>query len=148
MITLDTLHGDVWAECDALVRDYYARSNASDGMSELQINWTRYAAMERAGSCFLFTSREAQLDGFALYLIYDHMHHANQRIAQCDMIGVRLEARGKAVGRFLVEAAMSLFRAMGVTHIVHQHRLIYDTEPLFEKMGFKKIEVSYMKELN
>jgi GNAT superfamily N-acetyltransferase len=147
MILLGSLQGKDCDECDALIRDYYARSNASDGMSKLAINWQRYAAMERAGACFLFLDRDEQLNGFALYMLYDHMHHEAQCIAQCTMIGVQLEARGKGVGRGLIEAAILFFKPMGVTHVVHQHRLIYDTEPLFEKLGFKKIEVSYMKEL-
>jgi GNAT superfamily N-acetyltransferase len=131
-----------------LVRDYYTRTIASRGMRPLAFKWETYKDLERRGECKLFVAREDErLIGFALYVMQHHLHHADQYVAHCTMIGVRPEFRNKGIGRSLIQFAEEWLRNYGITHMVHHHRLIYNVTPLFESMGFKPEELGYVKEL-
>ena len=135
-------------ECGELVKDYFARTIAGDGMAPLVFKWSSYKALENACVCKLFIARDDEcIHGFALYIVQEHLHHDNQVIAQCDMIGVQPEMRGHGIGRRLIEHAEEWFREHGVTHMVHHHRVIYDVKPLFRKLGFRLAELGYVKEL-
>jgi len=136
-----------YKDCDALVLDYYARTEASHGPMPLKIDWDTYRNMESTGHCCLFTAREEQLDGFVLYAVHRHLHHPTYNLAMCSILAVRPEARGRGLGRKLVEFAMPWLKTHGCTHIAHSFRMIYNTEPLFPKLGFKLIEQLYMREL-
>jgi GNAT superfamily N-acetyltransferase len=131
-----------------LVRDYYTRTIAKHGMRPLAFKWKVYKELEWRGECKLFIAREDdRLIGFALYVMQHHLHHADQYVAHCTMIGVRPEFRNQGIGRSLIEFAEAWFKQHGITHMVHHHRLIYNVTPLFESMGFKPEELGYVKEL-
>jgi GNAT superfamily N-acetyltransferase len=131
-----------------LVRDYYTRTIANHGMRPLAFKWETYKVLEQENACRLFLAREDDtLVGFALYVVQDHLHHENQIVAHCTMIGVRPEYRNMGIGRALIGFAEAWFREHGVTHMVHHHRTIYNVKPLFEDMGFKLEELGYVKEL-
>ena len=136
-------------QCQELVKDYYKTTIAGYGMPKLDFAWPTYEILERDRRSLLVVAIDgAELVGFALYHIFPHLHHKDELlIGQSDMIGVRPSLRGKGIGRKLIEKAEELLRARGCTNMVHQHRKIYEVEPLFAKLGFKPIEVSYMKEL-
>lgn len=146
-VTLGSIERDA-QEVEDLVRDYYARTIARNGMKPLNFKWQTYKTLEQAGACRLFTARfNRMLVGFTLYVVQDHFHHDDQNVAQCTMIGVRPEFRNKGIGRALVEYAEEWFKADGVTHMVHHHRVIYKVKPLFEHLGFRLEELGYVKEL-
>ena len=135
-------------ECGELVKDYFARTIAGKDTPPLVFKWHIYKTFEDSGLCKLFVARDDdQIYGFALYIMFNHMHHDDVVVAQCDMIGVRPEMRGKHIGQTLIECAIAWFKDHGVTRIVHLYRVIYDTVPLFVKMGFELDEIVYKKEL-
>ena len=136
-----------WKDCNDLVLDYYAKTIASHGLMPLKIDWDAYRKMAKSGHCCLFTDREEELRGFALYIVNTHLHHPLHNIAACSILGVRPELRGRGIGRGLIEFAMPWLRDRGCTHITHAHRMIYGDDTLFPKLGFKLLEQTYMKAL-
>ena len=140
---------DVHKELDALVMDYYARDPvALDGMPPHEFDWPIYIQLNNASASRLFTARDdKQLLGFVVYHVVPHLHHVGLLTATCDMISVALDARGKGVGKALIEHAEHEFRKAKVRYIVHMHRMCYDVPPLFAKHGYRLVEQSYLKEL-
>jgi len=136
-------------ECGELVRDYFKRTIAGKDTAPLVFKWPVYKALEDGGFYRLFVARDDDhILGFALYAVFEHMHHSKQVYAQCDMIGVMPESRHKGIGRQLITYAEGWFREHGVTHMLHLHRVVYrNTQPLFEKLGFELVELVYRKEL-
>ena len=136
--------------CGQLFEEIYAKTDFAAGRPPLVFNWLAYRALEDSGQCRLFVARDGddRFLGFALYLVFNHLHHANNRFAQCDMLGVAPEARGGGIGRRLVEYALDVLRQQGVSHVIHMHRTMYEkTTPLFVKLGFEPVELSYIKAL-
>jgi GNAT superfamily N-acetyltransferase len=136
-------------ELDALIRDYFARTKAQDGIPPLRMNWKFYTDLEAAGRLAIFTSRmeNGQLIGFAMYILGHHPQHAGMPYAMCNTLAVDVSHRNQGIGTLLVEAALAYFKGTDIKMVMHGYRTIYDTEPLFPKLGFDLMEHIYMKVL-
>lgn len=136
-------------EVDALLLDYFERTeNAQKGQPKLNMNWAELIRIEGNGNLCLFTAREDEkLQGFAMYVLIKHLHHANTMWALCDILAVNPDVRGQGIATRMVEYACGKFKRMGVDYIVHGYRTVYGVTPLFPKLGFTCIEHSYMKAL-
>lgn len=147
-ISVSSVH-EYAEECEALVQDYYKRTNAAEGVGPININWDAYKTLEDADQLMLVTAvNNETLVGFALYIISHSLHWPRMKIAKATTLATHTDWRGKGIGRAIVEAAMPWLMSLGCTHIAHDHRTIYKTTPLFEKMGWDLVELCYMKELN
>lgn len=139
---------DAYPELNELVLDYFAKTEAPEGVPPLDMDWDFYISLERKGLLLLFTVREkAELVGFAMYVMSPHPHHKGLISAMCDIIATRLGKRNKGIGTTLIEAAEAYFRQAEVDMVVHGFRTCYNVSPLFERLGYKMIEQQYMKRL-
>lgn len=136
-------------EVDALLLDYFERTeNAQKGQPKLEMNWAEIMRIEDNGKLALFTAREGeQLQGFAMYVLVKHLHHASTMWALCDILAVNPDVRGQGIATRMVEHACNKFKQMGIAYVVHGYRTVYGVEPLFPKLGFTCIEHAYMKAL-
>jgi len=138
---------DTVMELDALIREYYASTRAQDGIPPLRMNWKFYSDMAVAGRVVLFTARadDGALLGFAMYILGNHPQHGGMPFALCNTLAVDVTHRNQGIGTLLVEAAVSYFQGTDVKMMVHGYRTVYDTQPLFPKLGFDLIEHIYMR---
>lgn len=135
-------------ELDELLHDYFERTNAQEGQPKLDMNWRAIQELERNDKLCIFCARiEDKLVGFAMYVLMKHLHHASTLWALCDILAVNPDERGKGIASAIVKHAENKFRYSGVDMMVHGYRTIYDTEPLFGKLGFTCREHVYMKAL-
>ena len=134
-------------EFDKLVHHYYRTTIASNDIPALQFNWPVYLDFEAAGRFHVYTARGNDLNGFAFYMVVPHWKYPSMMLASCDTLAVRPELRGVGIGRQIVEYAQDQLKVHGVTHMTHNSRAVYDTVPLFEKIGFNLFERVYIKEL-
>lgn len=138
-----------WHELNALLHDYFTRTQAKEGLPQLRMNWAAYTELNEAGGIVLLTARDGdKLIGFVMYHVFPHLHHMGVINAACDIIAVDVDARGQGIARALMAHAEPVLRNRGVQYITHQFRTCYDTEPLFPKLGYKLFEQGYLKELN
>jgi len=137
------------AEVDALIKDYYERTEeAPRGQPPLEMDWQVYANIEKAGNLTIYTARMGNvLVGFAMYLTGYHAQHKGMKFALCNTLAVDPDFRGQGIGTKLVKHAETDFRMSGVGMMIHGFRMVYNTEPLFPKLGFTEIERMYMKVL-
>lgn len=136
-------------ECDQLVKDYFDRTIAWQGMPPLAMNWGLYKKAEEVGNLLFFTARDDDkvMQGFSMYIVSFDPHYHNHKFAQCDILAVRPEWRGRGIGKWLVTHAELALKRHGVDRMIHRFRTIYDVEPLFTKLGFTEVERTYMKVL-
>jgi len=140
---------DTVMDLDALIRDYFARTKAQDGIPPLRMNWKFYTDLAVANRLALFTARDDTdaLVGFAMYILGNHPQHAGMPYAMCNTLAVDVSHRNQGIGTLLVEAALAHFKGTDIKMVMHGYRTIYDTEPLFPKLGFDLMEHIYMKVL-
>ena len=141
---------DTVMELDALIRDYFARTKAQEGIPPLRMNWKFYTDLAVANRLAVFTARtdDGALIGFAMYILGHHPQHGGMPFAMCNTLAVDVSHRNQGVGTLLVVAALAYFKDhMDIKMVMHGYRTIYDAEPLFPKLGFDLIEHIYMKVL-
>ena len=136
------------SEVEPLLLDYFARTEAQQGQPKLDMDWLAFYKIEAEGKLVILTARKGdELIGFAIYVLFPHLHHSRSLWAMCDILAVNPDHRNQGVATEIVKHAEKRFRVMGVDQLVHGFRTIYDTTPLFEKLGFECIERWYRKAL-
>lgn len=137
-----------YKEMDELVHDYFERTQASENLPELDIDWPTYIDLERNGNLLVVGAYDDKhLVGFVMYLITKNLHHRTMLNAWCDILAVRPEHRGRHLGRHLMAVAEKRMRDLNVYYINHQFRIDYETKPLFDKLGYDVIEHTYRKRI-
>lgn len=140
---------DLYADLDALVKDYFAKTEASEDCPPLDMDWDFYIQMEHEDKLVLVTVRDDELlVGFVMYIIAPHPHHKGLNSAICDILATRLDRRRHGIGTHLVHAAEQYFKQHGkIDMMFHGFRTVYKTKPLFPRLGFKLVEQAFMKRL-
>lgn len=135
-------------EVETLVKYYFETTKAGEGMDPLEFKWDMYDQLDKRGSLLFISARsdDGVLKGFVDYVILPHLHH-RQVIASCDMLAVHPDFRRMGIGGQLMTFGEQWLKPQGVTHIVHNHRLLYNEVPLFMKHGFHAEETSYVKDI-
>lgn len=136
-----------YTEVGELIRAYYADTNAQDGIPPLEMDWRFFLQLEESERLTLFTARtDCKVIGVAMYMVVPHPQHGGMPTAICNTLAVATKQRRKGIASKLVEAALEHFRtATDVKMITHGFRTIYDTEPLFPKLGFTLAEKTYIR---
>lgn len=137
-------------EADALIKDYYERTVAGNNTPPLDMSWDLFELLDSTDQILCVTARfdDDKLCGFVLYVVGCMPHHKTLFSATCDTLAVDPDFRSKGIGRKLMEVAEKLLVTCGVVCIMHFARSVYtDTVPLFEKQGYDKYQVGYIKYL-
>ena len=140
---------ECYQQLDELLKDYFAKTVAKEGLPPLRMNWHAYITLNKQNHLLLFTARDDndELVGFVMYHVHPHLHHMGTINASCDILAVHVDERGKGVATTLMREAERVLKDNGVHFITHQFRTCYDTEPLFPKLGYRLIEQGYLKEI-
>lgn len=140
---------DVYPALNTLIKEYFAKTVASEDCLPLDMDWDFYINLETKGQLTLITARDNNkaLLGFAMYLVGPHPQHKGKVVATCNTLATRLDKRKQGIGTSLVKAAEAYFKHIGASAIFHGYRTVYNANPLFTKMGFKLVEHFYMKVL-
>jgi len=137
-----------FGELDELVHDYFATTQASEGLPELDINWGAYVSLEAANNLLIIGARDSDvLVGFVMYVIAKNLHHQAYLCASCDIIAVKPDYRGRHIASDLIRVAEQRMHDMGVSYVTHQFRTDYKVTPLFDKLGYEVIEHTYRKRI-
>lgn len=137
------------AEVDVLMHRFYSVDDKHADLPDLDLDWDHYHALEAQDILLLVTARdpEDKLVGMNLYIIGAHPHYKNDKWAFCDTLAVDPDYRGQGIGKTLVKSSMLLLKERGVRYTAHGYRALYNTEPLFTRLGFMVMDHTYVKEL-
>lgn len=142
-----SLERNLKVEANLLLASYFAAENP--GHIPLNMDWQTYKQLEAVGVLYTYTARDGRdaLVGMVMYNVVMHPHHAGHRFAECDIICVNPANRGQGIGRGLMQYAEVNLKALGVSEIVHRHKLNYEVPPLFLTQGYEAVETVYRKKV-
>jgi len=147
IITEEPWTYELASEMEALVRDFFAKSQAGSNRPPLDYNWPYYKMLTDVGMFVVYTAREnGILRGFSMYTMPYHPHHQTVRYGFCELLGVPVEERGRGIGRKLVEFAERDLADKGCSRMIQGDRHYHGKKSLFEKMdGYVLVESYYQK---
>lgn len=141
-------------EAESLFERHY-REASEDLSVPLSPNWEMFGRLEKADLLVsVVARREGVPVGYAVYIIYPHMHHSDQLVADADLFFIDPRFRSGWIGVRLFQVAERLLREKGVDEIWNHVRLHVkpgrggrDVGGLFRFLGYRPIETIYRKRI-
>ena len=119
-----------------------------DKSQPLNIDTITYKALEEQGFMFVVTARkDGNLIGYAAYFIHHHLHYKHLKMAESDVFFIVPEERKGRVGIELFRKTEQLLKDYGIDYMVNTCKTDHDLSRLFEHLGYKPLERSFIKEL-
>lgn len=125
---------------------YWYNTPENVDLEPLDWNWPAYYNIDKNHSLCLFTGRENEkIICAALYIVTLDLKRRTKLVALCDTFAVALAHRNKGLAKlFFAFVEAQLFGA-GIDEIHNMYREVYNTTPVFEKLGFELVERGYVK---
>ena len=138
---------DTWDEAHDLMLENHKETGSTDSI-EFNPDKDKYLAIENVGLMKLFTARdEGKLVGYAIFLISVHLHYSCQLWAMQDVMFMKNTHRGIGSYRFMKWVDEELAN-LGVNVVLRSVHVRKDYSRILEKIGYQKIETSFMRRFN
>jgi hypothetical protein len=116
---------------------------------KLDPDWEAYEALDRAGQFFMMFCRiDGKMVGYHICFIRPHLHYRKSLSAITDIFYLLPEFRAGRTGIQLFVESEKALKARGVQKIFLGCKVSKDLTPLFEKLGYVKIEYVFSKVTN
>lgn len=120
----------------------------------IDMEWEKYAALEKMGKLMCFTIRgplneefkETVLQGYAFFIVDKHLHYKNTIVASQDILYVRKPYRG--IGKTFLAWCDDQLKNEGVVTVTHHAKPWFNYGELFEKLGYEKAETLWSRRLS
>jgi L-amino acid N-acyltransferase YncA len=141
-------------EASGLFLAHWCEATA-DTTIPLNVDWERFRAFETAGmEVCVAARRNGRLIGYAVYLVFPHLHYRGWIVADSDVFFLEPEDRKGWIGINLFRAVEAALRAKGVDEVYQRVKL--HVKPgrgrghlgtLFRFLGYRAVELTYRKKL-
>jgi hypothetical protein len=120
----------------------------------IDMEWEKYAALERLGKLRCFTVRaplnqdfkETVLQGYAFYFVDKHLHYKHTLVANQDILYIRKQFRGN--GRAFLGWCDEQLKNEGVVTVTHHLKPWFDWGQMAESLGYELAEKIYTRRLD
>jgi len=136
----------VRAEIEPLLRAHYAEI----GQRDLTYcpDWPAYRRAEEEGRLFILTARlSGELVGYNVMLLSSHLHYAEAKCAQNDVIYVKPTHRRGRIGLGLIRHFESAMRSCGFDKIFYHAKPCNDFSDLLSRLGYEAVETIHARSL-
>lgn len=148
-----TIHFDVVTDIEQFFEDF--RHMAVLHHKEIDLFGLELGYSEKAYKEFFDDNRyalfkcvnEDKLLGYAGFFVYNPPQHPQFIHAKQDIFYLTPELRGQGIGTQFVEYCDSVFKEMGVTHVLHSVPAQNDWSILLERIGYHKLETVYSRRI-
>lgn len=113
---------------------------------KLDPDWASYRALESVGQFFLMVCRiDGKMVGYHLCFVRPHLHYRQSLSAITDVFFLHPDHRATGIGKRLFQESEKALKRRGVQKIFLGCKIAKDLTPLFEKLGYQKIEYVFAK---
>lgn len=104
--------------------------------------------LQDIGRLHIMTARDdGKIIGYCSFLEGESLHYEGVNNFEVDAFYLLKEYRKGLTGYKLLKEAHEMCKREGATHIIQKCKVSADLSKLFERMGFTKIEYTFMKEV-
>lgn len=136
-------------EMEALFPLHWAEVARDRDTIILDPDWDSYYAFEAVGQFHCMVCRvDGNLAGYHICFVRPHLHYKNSLSAITDIFFIHPDHRQGRIGVQLFKESEKSLRERGVQKIYLGCKISKDLTPLFERLGYAKIEYVFAKVIN
>ena len=133
---------------DPLFEEHYEEIARNKQVMKLKPNYQLYEALNSTGWLFIYVAmRDDVCIGYSMNIMMHHLHYADLRIAQNDILFVKKEFRGGRLGLRLLKATEDHARSEGCKLMLWHAKENTALAKLLPKLKYGVQEIMYSKEI-
>ena len=133
---------------DPLFEEHYEEIARNKQIMKLKPNYQLYEALNSTGWLFIYVAmRDDVCIGYSMNIMMHHLHYADLRIAQNDILFVKKEFRGGRLGLRLIKVTEDHARSEGCKLMLWHAKENTALAKLLPKLKYGVQEIMYSKEI-
>jgi GNAT superfamily N-acetyltransferase len=133
---------------DPLFEEHYEEIARNKQIMKLKPNYQLYEALNSTGWLFIYVAmRDDVCIGYSMNIMMHHLHYADLRIAQNDILFVKKEFRGGRLGLRLIKVTEDHARSEGCKLMLWHAKENTALAELLPKLKYGVQEIMYSKEI-
>ena len=133
---------------DPLFEEHYEEIARNKQIMKLKPNYQLYEALNSTGWLFIYVAmRDDVCIGYSMNIMMHHLHYADLRIAQNDILFVKKEFRGGRLGLRLLKVTEDHARSEGCKLMLWHAKENTALAKLLPKLKYGVKEIMYSKEI-
>jgi len=131
-----------------LFEEHYEEIARNKQVMKLKPNWQLYDQMNATGWLYIYLAMQGDVCiGYSMNIMMYHLHYADLRIAQNDVLFVKKEFRGGRLGLRLLKATEDHARSEGCKLMLWHAKENTALDKLLPKLKYGVQEIMYSKEI-
>lgn len=136
------------AELEDILPQHWEEIARDRDTIKLDPDWPAYHALEACGQLhFLVCRVDGKMAGYHLAFVRPHLHYRQSLSCITDIFYLKPEYRKGGIGKQLFVESEKVLKARGVQKVFLGCKVALDLTPLFENLGYQKIEYVFAKVL-
>ena len=133
---------------DPLFEEHYEEIARNKQIMKLKPNYNLYEALDSTGWLFVYVAMQDNVCiGYSMNIMMHHLHYADLRIAQNDILFVKKELRGGRLGLRLLKATEDYAKSEGCKLMLWHAKENTALAKLLPKLKYGVQEIMYSKEI-
>ena len=135
-------------KADPLFQEHYEEIALRKDLMELKPNWPMYEAIDQSGLLFIHLAMQGDVCiGYSMNLVTNHLHYANLKYSQNDVLFIKKEFRGGRIGLRLMKVTEGHARSLGCKVMLWHAKEHTTLAALLPRMKYGVQDIVFSKEL-
>jgi GNAT superfamily N-acetyltransferase len=133
---------------DPLFEEHYEEIARNKQVMKLNPNWPHYHSVDKLGWLFIYLAMQDDVCiGYSMNIMMHHLHYADLRVCQNDVLFVKKEFRGGRLGLRLLKVTEDHARSEGCKLMLWHAKEDTALAKLLPKLKYGVQEIMYSKEI-
>jgi len=135
-------------KADPLFQEHYEEIALRKDLMELKPNWPMYDALDQSGSLFIYLAMQGDVCiGYSMNLVANHLHYADLKYSQNDVLFIKKEFRGGRIGLRLMKTTEEHAKSLGCKVMLWHAKERTTLAALLPRLKYGVQDIIFSKEL-
>ena len=135
-------------KADPLFQEHYEEIALRKDLMELKPNWPMYDALDQSGSLFIYLAMQGDVCiGYSMNLVANHLHYADLKYSQNDVLFIKKEFRGGRIGLRLMKTTEEHAKSLGCKVMLWHAKERTTLAALLPRLKYGVQDIMFSKEL-
>ena len=135
-------------KADPLFQEHYEEIALRKDLMELKPNWPMYDVLDKSGSLFIYLAMQGDVCiGYSMNLVTNHLHYADLKYTQNDVLFIKKEFRGGRIGLRLMKVTEDYAKSLGCKVMLWHAKEDTTLAALLPRLKYGVQDIIFSKEL-